>query len=269
VPGTCLAPLQLAAEVGAEDRNRGRSDARHSERMSQGVRLHLREPLDDLSRQPWDALIWERHRNPTALFALSPFDLACLPSQVPGELDLSLEARDVDSAACWIGLEMDRAACHQCFKPHLGLTKQAARDDAVTGTRPNKRAVEHLAIALEPPLAVHEAPPPLVVHEPDFAAERSQTEIGVIDSQVQAMLRARCEHPIRLETALRDQIVDEDADVRLVAPQLQRVSRSPRIFRRIGTRDETLRRGLFVALRAVDLSRQEEPRHALCFESAR
>src|SRR5689334_19040665 len=80
------------------------------------------------------------------------------------------------------------------------------------------------------------------------------------------MLGARREHPIRLEAALRNQIVDEDANVRLVAPQLEAAAgASP--MRRVDARDEPLRGCLFVSRSAVDLPGQKEPGRALRFET--
>ena len=72
------------------------------------------------------------------------------------------------------------------------------------------------------------------------------------------MLGARGEHAIRLEASLGDQVVDEDADVRLVAPQLERRLASARAMRRVDPGDESLRRGLFVAGRAVDLPGEKQ-----------
>ena len=73
------------------------------------------------------------------------------------------------------------------------------------------------------------------------------------------MLRARREHAIRLEASFRDQVVDEDADVRLVASQLER-RLAPRVPCRVDAGDDALRRRLFVAGRAVDLTREEQSR---------
>ena len=64
--------------------------------------------------------------------------------------------------------------------------------------------------------------PPLVVHETEPPAGRRQAQVRVVDPQQQPMLGARREHPVRLETAARDQVVDENADVRLVAAERER-----------------------------------------------
>ena len=77
-------------------------------------------------------------------------------------------------------------------------------------------------IPLEPCAPRFERVPSLIVDEAGVAAARRQAQIRVVDPEQQPMLRARREHAIRLEASLRDQVVDENADVRLVAPQLER-----------------------------------------------
>src|SRR5262245_36251581 len=79
------------------------------------------------------------------------------------------------------------------------------------------------------------------------------------------MLRARREHPVRLEATLRDQIVDEYPDVRLVARQLEAfASRNP--MRRVDAGDDALRGGFFVSRRSVDLSGEKQSGDALRLE---
>ena len=73
------------------------------------------------------------------------------------------------------------------------------------------------------------------------------------------MLGAGREHPVGLEATLGCQIVDQDADVRLVAAESER--RLPATCRRrVDAGDQPLRRRLFVARRAVDLTREKESR---------
>src|SRR6185437_14332537 len=55
------------------------------------------------------------------------------------------------------------------------------------------------------------------VDEAESAPVRGETDVGVIDAQVQAELRTRGEHAIGLIGSLRDQVVDEDAGVGLGA----------------------------------------------------
>ena len=116
---------------------------------------------------------------------------------------------------------------------------------------------------------VEKSLPPLVIHETDLTPARREPEIGVVDPKQQPMLGPRREHPIGLETSLGDQIVDENADVRLVAPELE--SARPRASASaecgVDPCDQTLRRGFLVPRRAVDLSGQEQPGDALGLET--
>src|SRR6476620_4637375 len=82
------------------------------------------------------------------------------------------------------------------------------------------------------------------------------------------MFRARRKHPVRLETAFRDQVVNENADVSLVAPQLQAFT-ADGAMRRVDARDQPLRCGFLVARCAVDLPREEEASDSLRLELTR
>ena len=108
--------------------------------------------------------------------------------------------------------------------------------------------------------------PSFVVHEPTLARARRQTQIGVVDPQQQPMLRARGEHSVRFEAAFRDQIVDKNADVRFVAPQLEPRS-GARALRRIDAGDKSLRRRLLVSRCPVDLAGEKQSRDTLRFEA--
>jgi len=85
----------------------------------------------------------------------------------------------------------------------------------------NDRAVEPLKIALEAMPSREETVPPVVAHKACSAAFGRQPQVRVVDPQEQPMFGSRSEHPVWLETSLGDQVVDEDADVCLVAPQLE------------------------------------------------
>ena len=128
----------------------------------------------------------------------------------------------------------------QLLEPNLGLPEQLARRDAVAGRRPNGDLIERPEVAFEPAPAPKEPLPPLVIHEPGLAAARRQPEIGIVDAQQQPMLRAGREHPVGLQAPLRDQVVDENADVCLVAAELERL-RAPRPPRRVDPGDDPLR----------------------------
>src|SRR5258708_34734458 len=85
----------------------------------------------------------------------------------------------------------------------------------------NKGLVEYSVVLLEPCAASCESLPPLIVDEAGVSTARREAEISVVDAQQQPMLRARRKHPVRLEAPFGDQIVDENANVCLVATKLE------------------------------------------------
>src|SRR5436190_10726996 len=82
------------------------------------------------------------------------------------------------------------------------------------------------------------------------------------------MFGSRREHPVRLETAFRDQVVNENADVSLVAAQLQTFT-ADGPMRRVDARDKPLRCGFLVARCAVDLPSEEKAFDSLRLELTR
>ena len=52
---------------------------------------------------------------------------------------------------------------------------------------------------------------------PIVVADRGEAQVGIILAQQQAVLGAGGEHAVRLERALGDEVINEDADVGLVA----------------------------------------------------
>ena len=81
------------------------------------------------------------------------------------------------------------------------------------------------------------------------------------------MLRARREHPIRLQASLGRQVVDHRADVaRLAAEHERSLLRGG--LRRIDSRKQTLSSGLFVSGRSVDLAGEKQPRQPLGLEAS-
>jgi hypothetical protein len=59
----------------------------------------------------------------------------------------------------------------------------------------------------------------------------SQPGVGVVDAQVQAELRARGEHAIRLVGALGDEVVDQDSGVAFERPTITGSRRQSRTRR--------------------------------------
>ena len=87
--------------------------------------------------------------------------------------------------------------------------------------------------------------------------DRSEPAVGVVLPQQDAVFRTRSEHPVGFIHAFRYQIIDQDTDVRLVAPQDHRIQ-----FLQfpvgVNAGHKALCSGFFVASCAVHLTRQEK-----------
>ena len=89
-----------------------------------------------------------------------------------------------------------------------------------------------------------------------------QAQVGVVLAQLQPVFGARGEHAVRLGGAVRDQVVDQHAEVGLVAarrPGLALLHEA----RGVEAGEQALRRGLLVAGGAVDLAGEEQARDRL------
>ena len=117
-------------------------------------------------------------------------------------------------------------------------------------------------------LAGAESIPLLVTHEARFPAKRRQPQIRVVDAQHQAMLGSGREHSVGFEASLGHQVVDHDADVRLIAAQDQR-RQAFSASSGVGAGDQPLARRLLVSRCSVDLAGQEQPGNAVSFERGR
>src|SRR5262249_43192960 len=154
---------------------------------------------------------------------------------------------------------------HFC-QPDLRLAKQLARGQPISRRGTHVSVTEYAEIAIEPRFSRAKTIPPLIAHEARAAAARREPQISIVGAQQQTKLRAGREHPVRFQAAFGDQIVDEDANVRLVAPELEPVAAASKA-RRVDPRDQTLRRGFFVTGRAVDLPGEKESADALRLET--
>ena len=92
--------------------------------------------------------------------------------------------------------------------------------------------------------------PALVGHEPDRAPPRRQPQIGIVLPEDEPVLRAARHHAVGLLRPLRHEVIDEDADVAVTAPQDQRLLPGNAACG-IDARDQALRRRLLVAARPV------------------
>ena len=87
--------------------------------------------------------------------------------------------------------------------------------------------------------------PARIVDQAQAAADLGQTQVGVVFAQLQAVLGAAGEHAIGLGDAARHQVIDQHAQVGLVATRAP-ARIAARQQRRVDPRQQSLRGGLFV-----------------------
>ena len=149
----------------------------------------------------------------------------------------------------------------QVREPNLRLAKKLAGRHAIAGCRSYQRPIQRLSVLLVPASTCAKLFPTFVVDQPGTTAAGRQAEIRVVDAKQKPVLGPGREHPVRLETALRDQVVDQNADVRLVTAQLEALARRGQV-RGIHAGNKSLRRRFFITGCSVDLAGQKQPRHA-------
>ena len=107
----------------------------------------------------------------------------------------------------------------------------------------------------------------------DFVAKNEQFQdfvrkvTGVVFAQLQAELRTAGEHAVRLGHAFGDEVVNEYAQISLIAARHPR-PQTTHLQPGIDTGKQTLRRGFFVAGGAIDLPGKEQPLDLACFKAA-
>ena len=92
-----------------------------------------------------------------------------------------------------------------------------------------------------------------------------EAHVGIVLSQQDAVFSARGKHAVRFVHAFRDQIVDENADVGLVALQCEG-SGATALQRSVDACQQPLARSLLVARCAVYLTREEQAVDFLRFQ---
>ena len=94
------------------------------------------------------------------------------------------------------------------------------------------RRLEALELARDGVALARERVPARVVDHAQLAAVLGETQVRVVLAQLQPVLGARREHPVRLGHAARDQIVDQHAEIRFVAARRTSRLRRARSARR-------------------------------------
>ena len=146
----------------------------------------------------------------------------------------------------------------RCAEHALGLVR---RNDV----RIHDRRLEPLLLARDRVALPRERVPARVVDDAELASGFREAQIRVVLAQLQPVLGARGEHPVRLGDAARDEIVDQHAEVGLVAARAPAVLAADEASG-VDAGEDPLRRGLLVAGRAIDLAGEEEAADRLRLE---
>ena len=101
--------------------------------------------------------------------------------------------------------------------------------------------------------------------QPELVGAFGQTHVRVVLPKEDAVFRTGGEHPVGLVHALCYEVVDEDADVRFIPSEDERLP-TVAINMRIDAGDESLSARFLVAGRPVDLSGEEKIPDALRLE---
>ena len=198
---------------------RGGRQARNPERLAERVRADLFEPLNRFPREtghPRDRETRAEYVDARRASHVRPRSAAAC--RYPSYLTpVSSVARSIDSrrgsvSSATPGRGGLTAETSGCFRSCAAVIVSPA------GFRTNVRCSDG-RVPLEPCAPLAEKCPALVGDEPGAVASLGQPQVGVVDAKEQAIFGARREHPVRLETTLGDQVVHENADVRLVAPE--------------------------------------------------
>ncbi len=103
------------------------------------------------------------------------------------------------------------------------------------------------------------------MHQSELVEHLGQACVGIVLTEQDAVFGTRGEHAVGLIHALRREIVNQYADVRLVALQHHRIA-SGAFQRGIDTRHQALTGRLFVPRGAVDLTGDEQSGNDLALE---
>ena len=173
--------------------------------------------MDCLRRQARYARKREHAGNSTPFVLLRPLRLRDRLAKITFVFHRGLEAGEIQFRRRGIEIQAHRTGLDEAADANLRLFQQLRGPYAIARRTSHKRRFERVVFRSNRARRASNRVPALVVNQPDRRADRCQPEIGVVDSQKQAMLRPGREHPVRLEASARDEIVDEDADVCLVA----------------------------------------------------
>ena len=253
-------------DIGRDDGNGRRSDAGDAGRLAERRGPDFIQPLDHFAGEPGD----RGKREGLAGCARS----SCFRSR---SMDASWRRRYPSYLNSVSTLARSRDVCDGGLSnsiwpadTRLDSLTSGCLSALAAGTRPAPATVT-TARRIRPQFSFETAPPRFesrpthVVHETRLASSRCQTQIGVVGPEQKPVFGARGEHPVRLQASFRDEVVDEDADIRLVPPKNER-RLTRRMPRGVQSGDQTLGCCLLVAGRSVDLPGEKQTAHSPGFQ---
>ena len=190
----------------------GRADPADPARLAERQRADALEFLAGLRAKLGDRPVLEIRGNPLVLETTEPLDLLDLPADVAVVLGLDRHLFDhIGGEACHVPEPGSRT--------RISVQVVSGRRRAWNSVSPPTRASSQPCRAADRSLCAaarifaHRA----VVDQTHLPAPLGEPQVGVVVTEHQPIFRAACEHAIRLVDPSRDQVVDQDADVRLGA----------------------------------------------------
>ena len=117
----------------------------------------------------------------------------------------------------------------------------------------HKSLTQTLLFALDQFAFFAKSHPASLIDKAELAAALGQAQVGIVFTQQQTMLGARSEHAVGLGSAQSNQIIDQNTEIRLIAPRTPgRLTLNSQ--GRIQTGEQPLGGRLFIAGGAVDLA---------------
>ena len=200
----------LSLEVDEQGRDVGRVDAADPARLAERARPDPAEFLAGLGPELRDRRRSRGRRDGLVLEPAEPLDLLGLAADVAAVLRLDRHLLDDVGSSAGVSPAAGRARrrSSQVVAGRRRIWNRRLAVDAGSVDRRSPRPVDRVLPGLEPR-------PAGVVDQADAPAELGQAEVGVVVPEQQPVLGPAREHPVGLVDAAGDQVVDQDADVRL------------------------------------------------------
>src|SRR5574337_1009703 len=256
-----------------QQRDRGRGDAADARGLAERGRLRALELEQHLGGQATHPVVVETVRNGGVLVPALAFDLLALALEVAGVFHLHLNLRGyvitlhrrtegVDAGKPGIiqlgpAQQVDRAG----FATHRHA-EFALHGRAQCVVRPGPQCAQPAGLAFDGFTLGAQRVVTELRHHAEYETLFGQAQVGVVLAQMQPVLGARSEHAVRLDRAVAGEVVDQHADVGLIAAWIPR-RLAVHGQRRVEAGDQPLCGGLLVTGGAVDLSGEIQPADGL------